>query len=66
MHKPSESANRIAELIKKAIADHVVTSAEFDEIMAIADEDGILDQQEKRLLAELHEMMRSGAIKRKG
>jgi hypothetical protein len=66
MRKPSESASRVAELIKKAIADHVVTTAEFDEIMAAADSDMVLDQQEKRLLAELHEMIRNGAVKRKG
>jgi hypothetical protein len=66
MHKPSESANKVAELIKKAIADHVITSVEFDEIMAAADADMILDRQEQRLLAEMHEMIRNGAIKRKG
>ena len=66
MNKPSESANRVADLIIKAIADQEITSAEFDEIMAAADEDMVLDQQEKRLLAELHEMMRNGTIKRKG
>ncbi len=65
MHKPSESANRLAELIKKAIADHEITSAEFDEIMIAADSDMVLDRQEKKLLAELHEMIRNGTIKRK-
>jgi hypothetical protein len=65
MLKPSKSANKVAELIKKAIADHVITTAEFDEILAAVDSDMVLDQQEKRLLAELHEMIRSGAVKRK-
>lgn len=66
MKKPSKSAGKVAELIKKAIVDSVITSAEFDEIMAAADADLILDQQEKRLLAELHEMLRNGTVKRKG
>ena len=66
MQKPSSSANRVAELIKKAIADHVITSAEFDEIMAAADSDMILDQQEKKLLAELHDMIENGTVRRKG
>jgi hypothetical protein len=66
MQKPSKSANKLADMIKKAIADQVLTTAEFDEIMAVADSDMVLDQQEKRLLAELHEMIRNGAVKRKG
>jgi hypothetical protein len=32
--------------------------------MAIADEDGILDSQEKRLLAQLQDMLANGTIKR--
>jgi hypothetical protein len=32
--------------------------------MAIADEDGLLDQQGKRLLIELREMLSNGTMKR--
>ncbi len=64
MLKPSESAKKLAEMIKKAIDDHHITTAEFEKIMAIADEDGHLDKQEQRLLAELNEMISNGTVKR--
>ena len=64
MRKPSESANRLAEMIKKAIDDGKVTTTEYDKIMAIADEDSHLDRQEKRLLGELQHMISNGTVKR--
>ncbi len=64
MRKPSKSANRLAEMIKKAIDDGKVTTTEYDKIMAIADEDSHLDQQEKRLLGELQHMISNGTVKR--
>jgi hypothetical protein len=51
-------------MIKKAMEDGRLTTKEHNQIMAIADEDGILDNQEKRLLAELQEMLANGTIKR--
>ena len=64
MLKPSKSANKLAKMIKKAMDDSQVTTAEYEKIMAIADEDGILDRQEKRLLSELQEMLSNGTVKR--
>ena len=64
MRKPSSSAERLSEMIKKAMEDGKLTTKEHNQIMAIADEDGILDSQEKRLLAELQEMLANGTIKR--
>lgn len=63
MDKPSKSAERLNELIKKAIDDHQITQTEREKIMMIADEDGVIDQQERRLLAELHDMIQNGTIK---
>ncbi len=62
--KHSKSAERLSDLIKKAIDDHQITNAEYDEILSIVDEDGITDSQEKRLLAELHDMIANKSIKR--
>jgi len=62
--KPSESAHRLADMIKKAIADGKVTNLEYDRIMMLADEDGHHDAQEKNLLAHLQELIASGAVKR--
>ena len=50
--------------IKKAIDDHQITSAEYEEIMAIADEDGVIDPQERQLLALLHDMIADKSVKR--
>ncbi len=64
MNKPSESAQELARMIKKAIADGEVTTAEYEAILAIADADGHHDRQEQRLLNQLHEMIANGTVKR--
>lgn len=64
MHKPSESALRLAELIKRAISDGVITRDEYEEILALADADGHHDRQEQSLLNQLHEMISNGTVKR--
>lgn len=60
----SNSAEKLKELIKKAIDDHQITAAEYEEIMTLADADGIIDQQERRLLSELQDMIANRSIKR--
>jgi hypothetical protein len=64
MKKPSDSAERLSEMIKTAMEDGKLSTREHNKIMAIADEDGILDNQEKRLLAQLQDMLANGTIKR--
>lgn len=59
-----DSGNRIAEMIKKAMDDHQITTTEYEKIMMVADEDGVIDSQEKRQLAELQNMIENGTIKR--
>ncbi|MDA3881827.1 MAG: hypothetical protein PF481_00925 [Bacteroidales bacterium] len=59
----SESANRVRELILKAIEDHVLTQDEFDEIIMAATEDGFIDAQEQVLLTELQNMIQDGSVK---
>lgn len=53
----SKSAIKLRKTIEKAIECHTLTHEEYELIMAIALEDGILDAQEKALLAELHDMI---------
>ncbi len=62
--KHSNSAERLSDLIKKAIDDHKITNVEYDEIMGIAHEDGIIDPQERRLLAMLQDMIADKSVKR--
>ena len=63
MDKPSKSAERLHELIKKAIADGQITQLEREKIMMIADEDHVIDKQEQKLLAELQNLIDNGTIK---
>jgi uncharacterized membrane protein YebE (DUF533 family) len=59
----SSSTVKLKAMIDEAIADEVVTSDEYEQIMMLADEDGIVDHQEKALLAQLQDMIQSGAVK---
>ena len=59
----SESAQRLKEMIEKAIEDHLITRAEFDSIMHIATEDGIIDRHEQILLDQLQEMIENKSVK---
>lgn len=59
----SESANRLREMINKAIDDQVITPEEYDQILSIANEDGHLDSQEQALLKELQKMIEENAVK---
>jgi len=60
----TNSGVKLAEAIKKAIDDHVVTNAEYEEIYSIADEDGRLDSHELLLLREFKDMIADKTIKR--
>ena len=62
--KPSESARRLAEMINKAIEDERITNAEYEEILRIANEDGIIDPEERSLLAQLQEMIADKTVRR--
>lgn len=56
-------AEKVKELIIKAIEDHVITRDEYDMIIHAATEDGFLDNQEKALLAQLNEMIENKMVK---
>jgi hypothetical protein len=51
--KPSKSAERLHTMIVKAIDDHILTRDEYDEILHLATEDGMIDRQEQALLEHL-------------
>jgi hypothetical protein len=60
----TKSGVKLAEVIKKAIDDHVVTNDEYEEIYNIANEDGLLDNHERLLLQEFKNMIADKTIKR--
>lgn len=59
-----ETGGKLAELIKKAIEDHKLTNTEYDQILMMADADGVIDSQERRLLAQLQEMLANKTVVR--
>jgi hypothetical protein len=61
--KPSKSAEKLAAMIKKAIEDEKLTTTEREKIMMLADEDHVIDAQERRLLGELQHMIDNGSVK---
>jgi len=56
-NKISESAIRLRAMIEKAIEDHKITREEYDKIIHIATEDGIIDRHEQALLSQLQQMI---------
>jgi uncharacterized membrane protein YebE (DUF533 family) len=63
MDKSSKSAEKLRVMIKKAIEDGKLTPLEREQIMMTADEDGVIDPEERRLLAELQNMIENGTVK---
>jgi hypothetical protein len=59
----SNSAIRLREMIEKAIEDHKITRDEYDKIINIATEDGIIDRHEQALLSELQQMIEDKMVR---
>jgi tellurite resistance protein len=62
--KSSKTAQKLAERINKAIENEIITNHEYEEILHIANEDGIIDPEERALLGQLKEMIVDKTIKR--
>ncbi|MCX7636126.1 MAG: hypothetical protein N2Z74_10335 [Syntrophales bacterium] len=60
----SKDAEKLKAMINKAIEDHQITTTEYEKILAIANADLVIDPQERRLLAQLQEMIASGVVTR--
>lgn len=59
----SHSAAKLRKIIDKAIEDHKITKAEYDQIIHEATIDGNIDSVERALLAELQDMIESKVIR---
>ncbi len=62
--KPSKSAVDLKKVICEAISDCEITKEEYEQILHDANADGCVDNEEKALLAQFHEMINNGTIKR--
>jgi len=59
----SNSAQKLRTMIEKAIEDHRLTRDEYDMILHLATEDGIVDRQEQTLLEQLQDMLENKTVK---
>lgn len=62
----SRSAQQLSEVMNKALQDHVLTTSDYEEIMRIAHEDGIIDPEERALLSQFQEMIADKTVRRVG
>ena len=58
----TKAGQKLADVIKRAIKDSVITIAEYEEIMSVASEDGILDNHEKALAKQLNALIANKQI----
>lgn len=62
MNDFGRTGRKLSELITSAIRDGKVTDREYAEIVALANADQIVDSQERRLLDQLEDMIRSQVV----
>ncbi len=60
----SSEGEKLATVIKKAIADLEITTTEYNEIINQANADMVIDSEEQALLKQLNELLSNGTIKR--
>ncbi len=58
----TKSGKKLVEVITKAIEDSVITIAEYEEIMSVANQDGVIDANEKALLRELNALIANKTV----
>lgn len=61
----SDNAHKLKELILHAIHDHILTLDEYEQILFLASDDGIIDPHEKILLQQLQQMIADKTIELK-
>ena len=62
--KLTKSGLELRIVLEKAIKDHVITNSQYEEIMRVANKDGIIDDHEQRLLSQLQGLLENGTLKR--
>jgi hypothetical protein len=62
--KLTKSGLELKEVIEKAIKNFVITNSEYEEIMRMANKDGVVDGHEQRLLSQLQTLPENGTLRR--
>lgn len=60
----TKSGIELKEVIEKAIKDCEITNSEYEEVMQVANKDGMIDDHEQRLLSQLQGLLDNGTLKR--
>ncbi len=60
----TKSGRKLEEVIKKAIDDHVIKNSEYEEIIELIHEDGVVDAHERVLMQELNDLIADRTVKR--
>ncbi len=60
----TDEGSKLSKLIKKALDDLELTTTEYQEILAQANSDGMIDPDEQKLLQQLQQMLANGTITR--
>jgi len=59
-----KGGGKLGKMIKKAINDGQLTNSEYNQILALADQDFHIDPLEKQLLRELQQLLANKTVKR--
>jgi hypothetical protein len=59
-----EAGSKLGEMIKKAIEDGQPTNSEYNQILSLADQDYLIDSQEKQRLKELQALLANKTVKK--
>ena len=62
--KLTKSGLELRDVIEKAIKDCVITNSEYEEIMKLANKDGMIDDHEQRLLGQFQGLLANGTVTR--
>ncbi|MBN1615445.1 MAG: hypothetical protein JW950_13345 [Deltaproteobacteria bacterium] len=60
----TKSGQKLEDIIKKAIEDHIIKNSEYEEIIEIAHADGMIDAHERVLLREFNDLIAEKIVKR--
>ena len=60
----TRSGLRLEEAMMKAIKDQVIKNSEYEELVELVHEDGVVDAHERVLLKELNNLIAEKAVKR--
>ncbi len=60
----TKSGRKLEEVIKKAIDDHIIKNSEYEEIIELIHEDGVVEAHERVLMQELNDLIADKTVKR--